>query len=94
MNNYFKSFERELEDGRQIKFTIRQREVDNQTLFFANLINVNLEDYQSKSKNEQDYELGVEMKGEVDATIYYHDPISLEKDIVTRYGKEVLKSKI
>lgn len=89
---YIKSFFHTLDDGTNIKFSIFEKWIGGERYYYAKLINVDLPDYKNLSPFEQESFFGIEATNGKQQTVYYRDPIRLERDLVSKYGIEWLES--
>jgi hypothetical protein len=89
---YLKTIFHTLPDGTKAKFTIRNRTIDGEPYYYANAINVELDFYKKLSENQKETTLGIEITDGNQNPINYKDPERLISDILTKYGKEWLKS--
>ena len=86
------TFEHTLPDGRKAKFTINDKRVLKQTLYFAQVIALEL--MTSKTDEEKALELGVTISDEEGKTVYYKKAKELKADLILLYGRTKLKSNI
>jgi hypothetical protein len=81
-----------LPNGEQVKFTIRDKFIDGEIFYYANLVDTNLESYQNEPDSQKETFYGMEMKDLNFDTIYYRDSERLINDILEKYGHVVLIS--
>lgn len=79
-----------LPNGTKAKFTIRDRIIDGELYYFANLINIELDVYAKLSDFEKKSFLGMEITDGNQHSINYSNVARLKNDILTRYGREWL----
>jgi len=89
-----KTFYHQLESGENAKFTIREKRINGQNYFFANVVSTDLDFYKELSEFEKETYLGVEVSNGRQNTVFYSNPEKLEIDIKTFYGKKWLESEI
>lgn len=89
---YHKTIFHTLSDGTKAKFTIRERIIDGDRYFYANIINPELDFYKAMSQIEQENYFGMEITNGRQQSINYRDSNRLINDILTKYGDEWLET--
>ncbi|HTO14984.1 MAG TPA: hypothetical protein VLZ83_04400 [Edaphocola sp.] len=89
---YHKTIFHTLSDGTKAKFTIRDRIIDGDRYFYANIINPELDFYKAMSQIEQENYFGMEITNGRQQSINYRDSNRLINDILTKYGDEWLET--
>lgn len=81
-----------LSDGTKAKFTIRDRIIDGERFFYANVIGTELDIYKNMPEVQKETYYGMEITNGKHQSINYRDGERLEKDILTKYGDEWLET--
>ena len=81
-----------LSDGTKAKFTIRDRIIDGERFFYANIIGTELDIYKNMPEVQREYYYGMEITNGKHQSINYRDGKRLENDILTKYGDEWLET--
>jgi len=89
---YHKTIFHSLSDGTKAKFTIRDRIIDGERFYYANIINPELDFYKKMSDLEQENYYGMEITNGRQQSINYRDCNRLIDDILTKYGDEWLET--
>lgn len=89
---YHKTIFHSLSDGTKAKFTIRDRIIDGERFYYANIINPELDFYKKMSDLEQENYYGMEITNGRQQSINYRDCNRLIDDILTKYGDEWLEA--
>lgn len=89
---YHKTIYHTLPERISVKFTICDREIDNETFYYANVINTDLDFYVKKTDIEKEMYYGMEVTDGKKKSINYKDPMELEADLLEKYGEEWLES--
>jgi hypothetical protein len=91
---YHKTIYHKLSDDTNAKFTIRDRAINGQRFYYANVINVELDIYKNLSPLEQETFYGMEITNGRQQSINYLNAERLINDILTKYGNEWLETEI
>ncbi len=78
--------------GLNAKITIRDRLIENERYFYANIINVELDEYKNLSEIEKEAFYGIEITDGKQQSINYRDPDKLIQDVITLYGNSKLET--
>lgn len=89
---YLKTIFHTLSDRTKAKFTIRKRIIDGEQYYYANVINIELNEYEKLDEFQKETSLGIEITDGNQNSINYKDPERLINDILSKYGNERLKS--
>jgi hypothetical protein len=89
---YHKTIFHTLPGGENAKFTIRDRNIDGEVYYYANVINTDLDVYKNLSDQEKEICYGMEITNGQKRSINYRDADKLETDILNRYGYEWLET--
>lgn len=89
---YYKTIFHTVSNGEKLKFTIRERMIDKERYFYANMINTELDFYKKLSEQEKGNYLGIEITNGKQQSINYKSSDKLINDILTKYGKEFLET--
>lgn len=89
---YHKTIFHTLPSGKKAKFTIRDRFIDGEKYYYANVIGVELDVYQKLSEQEKETFYGMEITNGRDKSINYKDPERLINDILHKYEEEWLET--
>lgn len=89
---YYKTIFHTISNGEKLKFTIRERIIDKERFFYANMINIELDFYEKLSKQEKDNYLGMEITNGKQQSINYKSSVELINDLLTKYGNETLET--
>lgn len=89
---YYKTIFHTTSNGEKLKFTIRERIIDNERFFYANMINTDLEFYKEKTIHEKESYLGMEITNGNHKSINYKSSDRLINDIITKYENESLET--
>jgi uncharacterized protein YmfQ (DUF2313 family) len=89
---YHKTFFHTLSDGTKAKFTIRDRIIDDEVFYYANVINVEDHLYSQMNPTEQEHYYGMEISDGRQQNINYRNCDRLINDILTKYGNEWLET--
>jgi len=81
-----------LSDGTKAKFTIRDRIIDGERFFYANIIGTELDIYKNMPEIQKETYYGMEITNGRQQAINYRDVDRLEHDILTKYGDEWLET--
>ena len=87
---YQKIIHHTLSDGTKVKFTIREKLIDGQKYYYAQVVNTELNSYKNLSEDEKKAYYGVEITDDQHNSVYYKDPVHLLNDLLLKYGKEWL----
>ena len=79
-------------NGENAKFTIRNRIIDGELFYYANVINTDLEVYKKLSDAEKEVYYGIEISDGQGNKINYQNVEELKTDILNKYGKEWLQT--
>ena len=90
----YKTFFHKLASGENAKFTIIEKYIDNKRLFYAKVVNTDMDFYKNLSDFEKSQYFGVDVTNGYQKTVYYFDPHKLENDIKSFYGIKWLESEI
>jgi hypothetical protein len=75
-----------------MKFTIRERTLEGEKLYYAQAVNIEQDPYKNLPNDQKDSYYGTEINDSKHRCIYYRDPMRLLNDILAKYGKEGLRS--
>jgi hypothetical protein len=89
---YYKTIFHTISNGEKLKFTIRDRIIDKERFFYANMINIELDFYEKFSKQEKENYLGMEITNGKQQSINYKSSDELINDLLTKYGNETLET--
>ena len=89
-----KTFYHRSQPGINWKFTIFEKILNGELVFYACYTNTVLDIYKSVSKNEQDMIYGSKAKDSNQNIVYYKDPLKLETDLKKLFEKQNLKSRL
>ncbi len=81
-----------LSDGTNAKFTIRDRIIDGERFYYANIIGTDLDIYKNMPDVQKETYYGMEITNGRQQSINYRDADRLANDILTRYGDEWLET--
>lgn len=81
-----------LSDGTEAKFTIRDRIIDGEKFFYANVIGIELDCYKDLPDYQKENYYGMEITNGRQQSINYRDCDRLINDILTKYGDEWLET--
>jgi hypothetical protein len=92
---YHKTIFHTLPDGVKAKFTIRDRIINGEVFYYANIINIELDVYINLPNDmARDMHYGIEITNGKQQKINYRDVDRLINDILTKYGNEWLDTEI
>lgn len=89
---YFKTFYHTISTGEKLKFTIRERFIDNERYFYANMVNTALDFYKALNPLDKENYYGMEITNGKQQSINYKDCEKLINDIESRYEHEFLET--
>ncbi len=89
---YQKTIFHTLSDGTKAKFTIRDRIIGGEKMYYANVINPELVFYKAMNPIEQEDYYGIEITNGRQQSINYRNCDRLINDIITKYGDEWLET--
>lgn len=89
---YHKTIFHTLSDGTKAKFTIRDRIIDGEKFYYANVINPDLDFYKAMDPIEQKNYYVMEITNGRQQSINYRSCDRLINDILTKYGDEWLET--
>jgi len=87
---YHKTIFHTLPDGTKAKFTIRDRIIDGEVFFYANVVGTEIDCYTSKTDLQKESFYGTEITNRKQQAINYRDCNKLINGILTKYGFEGL----
>jgi hypothetical protein len=91
---YLKTIFHTLPDGTKAKFTIRDRIINDERYYYANVINIEIDEYKNLSDIQKETFYGMEITDGNQNSINYKNPERLINDILTKYGESYLKTEI
>lgn len=91
---FLKTIFHTLADGTKAKFTIRDRIINGKRYYFANAINIEIEEYKKLNDVQKGTCLGIEITDGNQNSINYKNPERLISDILTVYGKSYLNTEL
>ncbi len=89
---YQKTIHHTLSDGTNVKFTIRERTIEGQKYYYANVVNTDSDSYQNLPEEQKETYYGTEITDDHHNSVYYKDPVHLLNDLLIKYGKEWLQT--
>jgi len=89
---YHKPIFHTLSDGTKAKFTIRDRIIDGERFYYANVINIELDFYKAMEPAEKEHYYGMEITNGRQQPINYRSCDRLKNDILNKYGVEWLET--
>ena len=79
-----------LADGTPVKFTIKNKLINDELFYYSYVINTDLDSYKHKGENEKELMSVIEVTDGNQRTIYYKNSQLLIKDLIAKYGSEWL----
>lgn len=89
-----KTFYHQIPTKENIKITISTKSINGQEYYYANFINVDLDYYKKLDEAGKKACIGMEIKDDNQAIVYYQNPNVFENDIKENFGINRLKSKM
>ena len=89
---YHKTIYHILPSGENIKFTIRDRVINGEVFYYANIINTDLDVYRKLDEERRKLFYGMEITNGRQQLINYRDADKLIGDILAKYGHEWLET--
>ncbi len=81
-----------LPNGEKAKFTIRDRIIDGERFYYANIINIELDIYKNLTDLEKNNFYGMEITNGQGRAINYRNLDRFKNDIHSKYGTEWLET--
>lgn len=89
---FHKTIHHRLASGKTGKFTARDRIIDGETFYYANVIDVEDTQYKKLTVPEKEVYYGMEITNGKRQAINYRSSERLINDILTKYGNEWLQT--
>jgi hypothetical protein len=89
---YQKSFYHTLSDGTKVKFTIREKTIDGEAYYYANVVNTEQDSYKSLPEEQQKTHYGTEITDRDHNLVLYRDPVQLLNVLLQKFGEEWIPS--
>lgn len=81
-------------NGLKAKITIIEKVIEGKTFYFANLANIELEEYMRLSDLQKESYIGVLITNGKQKPVYYSDEDRLIADLIEKYDDEYLETEI
>lgn len=89
---YHKTIIHRIPSGQTVKFTVRERIIDGEIYYYANVVDVELEAYKKLSDTDKETYYGMEITNGRQQVINRKNVDTLIADILSKYGRAWLET--